>query len=130
MPIRVPIGFSTQTMCLLLVLFIISAPYIFTAASHGYSSIPPEMHGMTMPGEMSLPFDNSYGRLPDRFYARLAPTPVSAPRLVKLNRPLALQLGLDPERLASPEGVEILAGNRVPEGSEPIALAYAGHQFG
>src|SRR6188768_859411 len=88
------------------------------------------MHGMTMPGEMSLPFDNSYGRLPDRFYARLAPTPVSAPRLVKLNRPLALQLGLDPERLASPEGVEILAGNRVPEGSEPIALAYAGHQFG
>jgi uncharacterized protein YdiU (UPF0061 family) len=85
---------------------------------------------MTMPGDMSLPFDNSYGRLPDRFYARLTPTPVSAPRLVKLNRPLALQLGLDPEQLASPEGVEILAGNRLPEGSEPIALAYAGHQFG
>ncbi len=74
--------------------------------------------------------DNSYARLPDRFYARLAPTPVTAPKLVKLNRPLALQLGLDPEFLASPEGVEILAGNRVAEGSEPIALAYAGHQFG
>ena len=74
--------------------------------------------------------DNSYARLPDRFYARLAPTPVTAPKLVKINRPLALQLGLDPEFLASPEGVEILAGNRLAEGSEPIALAYAGHQFG
>jgi serine/tyrosine/threonine adenylyltransferase len=79
---------------------------------------------------MLAPFDNSYARLPDRFYARLAPTPVASPRLVKLNRALALQLGLDPEYLASPEGVEILAGNRVPDGSEPIALAYAGHQFG
>jgi uncharacterized protein YdiU (UPF0061 family) len=74
--------------------------------------------------------DNSYARLPDRFYARLAPTPVTAPKLVKINRPLALQLGLDPDFLASPEGIEILAGNRVAEGSEPIALAYAGHQFG
>ena len=74
--------------------------------------------------------DNSYARLPDRFYARLAPTPVTAPKLVKINRPLALQLGLDPDFLSSPEGVEILAGNRVAEGSEPIALAYAGHQFG
>jgi uncharacterized protein YdiU (UPF0061 family) len=74
--------------------------------------------------------DNSYARLPDRFYARLAPTPVTAPKLVKINRPLALQLGLDPDFLSSAEGVEILAGNRVAEGSEPIALAYAGHQFG
>jgi uncharacterized protein YdiU (UPF0061 family) len=74
--------------------------------------------------------DNSYARLPDRFFARLAPTPVTAPKLVKVNRALAMQLGLDPEFLASPEGVEILAGNRVAEGSEPIALAYAGHQFG
>jgi len=74
--------------------------------------------------------DNSYARLPDRFYARLVPTPVTAPKLVKINRALALQLGLDPEFLASPEGIEILAGNRVAEGSEPIALAYAGHQFG
>src|SRR5471032_1432998 len=74
--------------------------------------------------------DNSYARLPDRFYARLAPTPVTAPKLVKINRALALQLGLDPEFLTSPEGVEILAGNRIAEGSEPIALAYAGHQFG
>src|SRR5207248_2435770 len=74
--------------------------------------------------------DNSYARLPDRFYARLAPTPVSAPRLVKLNRTLALELGLDPEDLTTPEGVALLAGNRIAPGSEPIALAYAGHQFG
>jgi uncharacterized protein YdiU (UPF0061 family) len=50
--------------------------------------------------------------------------------LVKLNVELAKNLGLDPEELASPEGVEILAGNRVAKGSEPLALAYAGHQFG
>jgi uncharacterized protein YdiU (UPF0061 family) len=79
---------------------------------------------------VSWPFDNSYIRLPERFYARLAPTAVVAPRLVKLNRPLALQLGLDPDMLARPEGVEMLAGNRLAEGAQPIALAYAGHQFG
>jgi uncharacterized protein YdiU (UPF0061 family) len=77
-----------------------------------------------------LPFENSYARLPERFYARLAPTRVAAPRLVRLNEGLARELGLDPSYLASPEGVEILAGNRVPIGSEPIAMAYAGHQFG
>ena len=55
---------------------------------------------------------------------------MAAPRLVKLNVALARELGLDPESLASPEGVEILAGNRVPDGAEPIAMAYAGHQFG
>jgi uncharacterized protein YdiU (UPF0061 family) len=77
-----------------------------------------------------LPLENSYARLPERFYARLAPTQVRAPRLVKLNEALARELGLDPDYLASPEGVEVLAGNRVPVGSEPLAMAYAGHQFG
>ena len=75
-------------------------------------------------------FDNSYARLPDRFFARLPPTPVSAPSLIQLNEPLALQLGLSPERLAAPEGVAMLAGNRVPDGAEPLAMAYAGFQFG
>ena len=74
-------------------------------------------------------FENTYARLPERFYARLDPTPVAAPRLIKLNVELAQQLGLDPDALAGPEGVEILAGNRVAEGSEPVAMAYAGHQF-
>jgi len=75
-------------------------------------------------------FENTYARLPERFFARVAPTPVPAPRLLKLNVELARELGLDPERLASAEGVEILAGNRVAAGSEPLAQAYAGHQYG
>ena len=75
-------------------------------------------------------FDNSYARLPDRFFARLRPTPVAAPRLVRLNKKLAWHLELDPGKLAAPEGVEILAGNRVPKRGEPLATAYAGHQFG
>ena len=75
-------------------------------------------------------FDNSYARLPSSFYSRVLPTPVSAPRLVKLNSALALQLGLDPEALATPEGVDVLVGKRIPDGAEPIAMAYAGHQFG
>src|SRR5918993_4637135 len=77
-----------------------------------------------------FPFDNTYARLPPRFFAPIAPTPVATPRLVRLNRDLAENLGLDPDGLSSPQGVEILAGKRVPEGAEPIALAYAGHQFG
>src|SRR6202035_603740 len=77
-----------------------------------------------------FPFQNTYAALPANFFARVAPTPVSAPRLIKLNRPLAIHLGLDPDRLDSPEGAEILAGKRLPDGAQPIAMAYAGHQFG
>jgi uncharacterized protein YdiU (UPF0061 family) len=77
-----------------------------------------------------FPFQNTYTALPDGFFARVAPTPVASPRLIKLNRPLAVRLGLDPDRLESPEGIEILAGKRIPDGAEPIAMAYAGHQFG
>ncbi|HEX4158345.1 MAG TPA: YdiU family protein [Rhizomicrobium sp.] len=75
-------------------------------------------------------FDNSYARLPERFYARLAPAKVSAPRLIRVNAPLAQELGIDPDWLASPDGVAALAGNIVPEGADPLAMAYAGHQFG
>src|ERR1700733_10002538 len=75
-------------------------------------------------------FENTYARLPEHFYVRLDPTPVSAPRLVKVNGELARKLGLDPDALANARGVEILAGNCVTEGSEPLAEAYAGHQFG
>jgi uncharacterized protein YdiU (UPF0061 family) len=81
-------------------------------------------------GALSFAFDNSYARLPERFYARLDPTPVAGPRLLKINQALADDLGLDAGLLASPQGVEILAGNRIASGSLPIALAYAGHQFG
>ena len=75
-------------------------------------------------------FDNSYARLPARFYARLDPTPVASPRLVKLNTALARELGLDPDLLTSPDAIAVFAGNAVAPGSEPIAQAYAGHQFG
>ncbi len=79
---------------------------------------------------VQFPFDNSYARLPERFSTRQPLAPVAGPHLVRLNAALADQLGLDATALRSPEGVEILAGNRVAAGSEPIALAYAGHQFG
>jgi uncharacterized protein YdiU (UPF0061 family) len=75
-------------------------------------------------------FNNTYARLPENFYARVNPTPVEAPRLVKLNEELARELGLDADALGSEDGVAVLAGNRVAEGSEPLAQAYAGHQFG
>src|ERR1700735_4172249 len=82
------------------------------------------------PQAVRLGFDNTYARLPERFYARVVPAPGATPRLVKLNRELARSLRLDPHALASEQGVQILAGNLVAEGSEPLALAYAGHQFG
>jgi serine/tyrosine/threonine adenylyltransferase len=75
-------------------------------------------------------FDNSYARLPDRFFSKLNPTPVKAPELVILNHALAKSLGLDEEVLESEEGVEVFAGNRIPEEATPLAQAYAGHQFG
>jgi uncharacterized protein YdiU (UPF0061 family) len=75
-------------------------------------------------------FDNTYARLPQRFHARVNPSTVPAPRLIRVNQELALFLGLDPAALASQQGIEVLAGNFVAEGSEPLAIAYAGHQFG
>jgi uncharacterized protein YdiU (UPF0061 family) len=79
---------------------------------------------------LHVPFDNSYAALPASFFARVKPTPVAAPRLIALNRPLAAELGIDPDALAGAEGVEVLAGRRVPEGADPLAMVYAGHQFG
>lgn len=79
---------------------------------------------------MKFAFDNTYARLPERFYARVSPATVREPRVVKVNRALAELLGLDAAELASAEGAQVLSGNALPEGAEPIALAYAGHQFG
>jgi serine/tyrosine/threonine adenylyltransferase len=77
-----------------------------------------------------IPFDNSYAQLPSRFFTRTAPTPVASPRLIRLNTALAAELGLDADALAGEEGAAVFGGNEVPEGAEPIAMAYAGHQFG
>lgn len=74
-------------------------------------------------------FDNSYAGLPNIFFTKLNPQRVQSPKLVVINEPLATQLGLDPETLRH-EGVDYFAGNRVPNGAEPLAQAYAGHQFG
>src|SRR5205085_1718230 len=79
---------------------------------------------------MTFQFDNSYAALPERFFARVSPVPVAAPILVKLNRPLAAELGLDADWLSSPDGVAVLAGQTLPDAATPIATAYAGHQFG
>ena len=76
------------------------------------------------------PFASGYAQLPDEFFARVAPTPVATPRLLRLNEGLAAELGFSPGELERPEGVEILAGNRRLGGADPIAMAYAGHQFG
>ncbi len=90
----------------------------------------PEGFGAAAAQTARIPFHNSYARLPPRFYAAVPPTQVAAPRLLRLNTALAGRLGIDPAWLRSPEGVAMLAGNHLPEGAEPIALAYAGHQFG
>ncbi|TQD32661.1 protein adenylyltransferase SelO [Rhodobacter capsulatus] len=79
---------------------------------------------------MHLAFDPSYARLPERFFARQDPTPGAAPAPVVVNRALAARLGIDAGWLESAEGTAVLAGNLVPAGAEPIAQAYAGHQFG
>lgn len=75
-------------------------------------------------------FDNSYARLPSFFYAKLSPNPVAAPKLAVLNVPLAESLGLNVQALRSEESAAVLAGSRAPDGAEPLAQAYAGHQFG
>lgn len=75
-------------------------------------------------------FDNSYRKLPSLFFKTLHPEYVPKPELIIFNETLAQELGLDKEIVKSKQGVEILAGNKVPEGAFPLAMAYAGHQFG
>src|SRR5918993_5675876 len=74
--------------------------------------------------------EHTYAELPQLFYSHAAPAAVRDPRLVAFNRPLATTLGLEPETLERHDGAAIFAGNALPEGSRPIAQAYAGHQFG
>ena len=74
--------------------------------------------------------ENSYYDLPAFFYTKINPCPVNFPNLAVLNRLLAAALGLGADYLQSEEGVSVLAGNQNPPDSEPMAQAYAGHQFG
>jgi len=82
------------------------------------------------PAGLGIELDSSYARLPEAFFAPARPAGLKCPELLRLNRPLAAELGLDPDALRRPEGVEFLAGQRIAAGSEPLAMAYAGHQFG
>jgi serine/tyrosine/threonine adenylyltransferase len=81
-------------------------------------------------GQVFDALSQSYRSLPSVFFRELDPSPVRAPKLRILNRPLAHKLGLDADALAAPENVQILAGNVFPESIPAIAQAYAGHQFG
>lgn len=75
-------------------------------------------------------FDTTYATLPSSFYTKLNLNPVPSPKLVMLNEPLAKSLGLKVPLLKDDDNVMVLAGNTLPEGAEPLAQAYAGHQFG
>ena len=72
-----------------------------------------------------FPFDNSYAALPDTFYSRVMPTQVADPQLITINETLAAELGLDASALA--QCGDIFAGNRIPDGADPIAQVYAAH---
>ncbi|MEZ5812775.1 MAG: YdiU family protein [Rhizobiaceae bacterium] len=78
----------------------------------------------------SFNFDNSYARELEGFYVPWEGARVPAPRMLRLNRALARELGLDPDALDTEAGAAMLAGMSRPEGAEPLAMAYAGHQFG
>ncbi len=79
---------------------------------------------------MKLNFQNTFSRLPESFFNKTNPTPVIQPSIIAVNAGLAEELGIDPDFLRSDEGLAVLAGNSIPKGAEPLAMAYAGHQFG
>lgn len=80
--------------------------------------------------EIGWNFDETYTDLPSMFYSTAKPDPATNPTIVFFNNSLANELGLDANVLQSDDGLNILAGNSLPNNSMPIAQAYAGHQFG
>jgi len=78
-----------------------------------------------------LRFNNSFARLPDRFYSRVRPTPFAAPHhLVSINPAVARLLGVNPEQVETQEWIDLLSSRHLPAAAEPLAMLYAGHQFG
>ncbi len=75
-------------------------------------------------------FDNTYARLPEFFFAPAQPARVAAPRVSLLNHPLANELGLHLSLLSPDEAAQLFSGQVLPAGAQPIAQAYAGHQYG
>lgn len=78
---------------------------------------------------LHIPFDNSYARLPEALFTRLEPTPVEQPQLLAFNRALAERMNITGKSVDD-ELAPIFAGNQIPEGADPLAQAYGGHQFG
>ena len=83
-----------------------------------------------MAKELSLNFHNSYAELPESFYSSTVPEQVANPSLVKINQELASDLGFSPDDYTEQYLAEVFSGNKLLEGTQPLAQAYAGHQFG
>ena len=73
---------------------------------------------------------NSYAMLPDVFYQKISPEPVKKPKLIKFNESLSRELNIDPKKINKENGSLFFSGNVLPKSSKPLAMAYAGHQFG
>jgi uncharacterized protein YdiU (UPF0061 family) len=79
---------------------------------------------------VKIPFANSYVKLPGHFYHRVQPSSSVEPTLIAFNEKLAESLGIRWEYSSERDLAEVFSGKRLPEGADPIAMAYAGHQFG
>ncbi|MCG6976750.1 MAG: YdiU family protein [Acidiferrobacterales bacterium] len=79
---------------------------------------------------IQIPFENRYVALGEQFYVKTRPTPVAEPAMIRFNDDLAASLGISPIPLSPDTGAAVFSGNVVPEGAEPLAMAYSGHQFG
>lgn len=83
---------------------------------------------------LSIPFNNSYAHLPSHFFAKVLPTPVKKPELILFNYGLATELGIELKSVSQAELeaelAHVFSGNSIPQGAEPLAMAYSGHQFG
>ncbi|KPK12049.1 MAG: hypothetical protein AMJ68_03700 [Acidithiobacillales bacterium SG8_45] len=79
---------------------------------------------------IQIPFNNRYVNLGEEFYARTRPAPVIRPTLIKFNEELATAIGMSPVPLDPDTIAAVFSGNVIPEGAEPLAMAYSGHQFG
>jgi uncharacterized protein YdiU (UPF0061 family) len=82
--------------------------------------------------DLSSPFhfDNTFAQLPEPFFVAHQPTAMPHPQMIRFNRSLADELGLDAAQLDSSHGAEIFAGSRIPHDAQPLSMVYAGHQFG
>ena len=88
------------------------------------------MTATAAPGASLFSFDNSYVRDLVGCYVPVVPAPAPSPTLLRWNEALARELGLEPDRLTADRAAAIFSGNTLPDGAQPIAQAYAGHQFG